>query len=639
MVSPVLSVTAQERQNSDRVIPSEESFINSATEKPKSILFPTGEPGPYIPPIVEPENQPVDMNAAPSNIVAEMDDTDIQSSILRERLPAEKGLLNASNGGFIETVWQGSSLARIEQLLSTLSAPTKSVVLEKITKKILLSAAILPSFSPVAIRAANGEQSEAVDLSQFLSFRIQKIAETGDLNSLVSFLKLLPEDSYNGTQEISDDMLMASDISSACSLARRAMDNDPDNLYWIKLLAYCQAMEGNNEGAALTIELLMERGNTDFVFFDLINKLSLKRKTEKANNAQTSEIPVPLSMGLGQLDPMKYSILSILEQPIEAESLTNTSPLILYAMSSNANIRKSDRLTVAWQSYQKGTFPMDRLLPLFNMMTFSDDEYENALSIAKMDETVMGNVLMYQAAAKQIDVMKKAELLRTIWERANLNNDLSRAAVLNEKTVNSLEPSENLFFHAHHIVRALIVAGNNTKAKEWYNFVRTAAFSGHGDATRALMDIWPLMITSGLVVADQKNNDIPWSEEILDLWWNGQMILSPEKRQDKAALFYSVAEAFDFVVPESMWQQLVGPKSAVSANNHPIPVAVWRDIIKSATEKKMGETILLCLIAANDDTFRLDPTGVSSLIRALRSVGLDNEAHDFALEMLVNNGF
>jgi len=645
------------KENSE--LPSPENK-KPARALPRSILFPAGEPGPYIPPEKKYQDQPSEgltgdlkrnisgaqgMSTAgnspknsPKNSTGP-DNFDVEAIELVETLPAAKGLLREENGGFPVTLWQGSDRARIEQLLAVLSVPSKSPVMEDLTRRLLLSAATVPGR-----RQSGGGYSapDSEDLSHFLSLRIQKISESGDLKALIAFLNILPQDSYAKDQKTSDLMLMAGDVASACLLARQAMEDNLVSAYWLKLLAYCQVMEGNGEGAGLTIEFLMEQGDTDFIFYDLINKLSLKE--------EDGEGSVSLASGLNQMNPLIYSILSVLEQPIDAQMFTDASALVLYALSGNANVNKTDRLLAGAQSYQKATLSVDKLTPLFGNISFSDDEYANAAAIAKVDETVMGDVLLYQSAAKQIRGIQKAEILKVIWDRAIMNRDLPRAANVHARTVQSLMPSEDLLFHAHHITRALLLAGNDRKARDWFNFVRTAAFNGHVDATRALVDIWPMMVVSGYV-ASSEDNDVPWSNEILDLWWNGQMVLSPDQRQGKAALFYAIAEALGLIVPEAMWQELAGPIKI--KQGHPssvaIPVAIWRSLIQSVSQKKLGETILLCLLA--DDVGRdqesqldagvsnLDPTGASAVIRALRSVGLAAEAHSLALEILANNGF
>ncbi|MCF6215225.1 MAG: hypothetical protein L3J58_03520 [Emcibacter sp.] len=642
---PVGPLMAQQDKNQEK--PSEETPVKPlknpeltpelipgdkkpARALPRSILFPAGEPGPYIPPEKSAEQTGLPLNE--TSFAISPPETDSQDSLVVEAIelvepaPAEKGLLREENGGFPVTLWQGSDRARLEQLLTVLPVPSRSPVMAGLTKKLLLSAATVPKNRPSG--DANIEQ-DPEELKQFLSLRIRKISESGDLKTLVSFLNLLPQDSYVKDQETSDLMLLAGDVSAACLLARQAMENNLSDFYWLKLLAYCQAMEGNADGAGMTIEYLMEQGDTDFIFYDLINKLSSKEEADERS--------VSLSSGLSQMDPMTYSILTVLEQPIEAEMFRQAPPLVLYALSGNPNVNKTDRLLAGAQSYQKATFSVDMLIPLLSNIRFSDDEYANAIAISKMDETVMGDVLLYQSAAKQISDIQKADVLKAIWDRAIANRDLPRAARLNSRTVQSLRPSEELLFHAHHITRALLLAGHDRKAWDWFSFVRTAAFSGHVDATRALVDIWPMMTVSG-AGASGKNNELPWSKEILDFWWNGQMVLSPDMRQGKAALFYSVAEALGLIVPEAMWQELTVPIKIEQSRALPvpIPVSIWRSLIQSVSEKKLGETILLCLLA---EAPNLDPTGASAIIRALRSMGLEAEAHSFALEILANNGF
>ena len=605
----------------------EQPAVTAADTAPKSILFPENAPGPYLPPDISPEKITAEVRTEGDRIetipeennVASID-SDVETAELVEIIPAAKGLLTEENGGFPMTLWQGSARGRVMQLLSVLSVPTKSPVMESLTRKLLLSAATVPAGS-----AFSADSGAVDDTADFLNLRIEKISQIGDLQTLVSFLKILPPESYAGSQKISDLMLMAGDVAASCELAREAVAADEPDHYWLKLLAYCQAMEGNGEGAALTIESLMEMGDTDFIFYDMINKLSPDQATE-----ETTQV---FSSGLERLDPLTYSLLSVLEQPIDARLFDGAPPLVLYALSANPNVQKEDRLKAAAQSYDTATFPTGKLIPLLGNVSFSGEEYENAIAIARSDDSLMGDVLLYQSAARQSDDLQKAEILKVIWERAIAKRDLPRAARLNARTVRSLDPAENLLFHARHITRALMLAGNHRKAGAWYDFVRTTAFTGNADATQALVDIWPMMLVSG------QNDEIPWSKEILDLWWNGQMTLPPAQRMAKAALFYALAEALGYTVPDAMWQELVRPQTM--ENSHSIPVAVWRDLIKAARQEKQGETLVLGLLASSGDggPSSLDATGASAVIRALRAAGLEVEAHELALEILANNGF
>ncbi|WP_339861455.1 hypothetical protein [Paremcibacter congregatus] len=615
-----------------------------AQHKPRSILFPSGEPGPYIP------AETTDLSKTPveqgdSNQDAgqgnSSDEPIIETMELNAVEPAAMGLIGPVEGGFTVNLWQGSERKWIEKWLGQWHVPTKSPVLAQLTERLLLSAAAVPGNTVVQTLERGVAQEDMSqeqpggtafpaaekpqDNQNFLALRIEKISETGQLENLVSFLNMLPPESYAGSHKISDLMLMSGNVATACSIARQHMEEMPVDPYWLKLLAYCQAMEGRGDSAGLTIELLMEQGNTDFVFFDLINKLSFKQDEEGIAQDRS------LSSGLSQLDPLTYSLLSVLEQPIDTKLFAEASPVVLYALASNVNVPKEERFLAAAESYRRGTYPVDKLTAHYNSLRFSAEEYENAISIARGDDSALGDALLYQAAAKQINDQYKAEMLREIWNRAVQSQDMARVARLNARTVNSLAPSDALLQHAHHISRGLLLAGNDAKAQAWFDFVRTEAYNGNSDATRALMDIWPMLILSG------EKDGIPWSREILDLWWNGQMVLSPDQRAEKAGLFYSIAEALGFNVPEELWQELTGP---LTMQAKPLPVALWRRLIAAAAEKRTGEVVLLGLMAAGEnDPWHLDPTGVSALIRALRSVGLEKEARQLGLEIMANNGF
>ncbi len=209
---------------------------------------------------------------------------------------------------------------------------------------------------------------------------------------------------------------------------------------------------------------------------------------------------------------------------------------------------------------------------------------------------------------------------------------MPRKAALNIDALSSVDPAPELINHAHHIARGLLLAKEKSRAIEWYHFARRNAAGGDAEATRALINIWPL----ALIAAEPR--EIPWSESILSLWWNGQMVLSPENRESKAALLYAIAEAFDYAVSDEKWQELI--TESRSEKQRAIPIAVWRDLIRSIGENKQGEALTLSLIAlGKDGPGGLDPVGISTIIRMLRSFGMEPEARSVAIEALVANDF
>ena len=105
-----------------------------ATKLPRSILFPSGEAGPYIPPKTPTSGIPGEVIPG-ADVKREGFDRpegdqfpEVETLELIETIPAAKGLLSQEDGGFPVSMWRGSDLKRIEQLLSVLIVPSKSPV-------------------------------------------------------------------------------------------------------------------------------------------------------------------------------------------------------------------------------------------------------------------------------------------------------------------------------------------------------------------------------------------------------------------------------------------------------------------------------------------------------------------------------
>lgn len=634
-----------------------------AEAAPKSILFPSGVPGPYFPGDDEIAISAEENLNQPLSTEPLMQNGQIAASGLEAVQPVEDrfayGTLTQRQGGLASNIWVPSTIEKIEKLLLALNLPSKSPAMNDIARKLLLTAASVPQGKPIlyaeqqnivppeAVDVTNISQPETVDkavLKQFIALRISELVEQGNLTDLVIFIQNLPEGTLEGNQQNAEIMLLGGDLVGACrmtqevrsataqprsrtsSLAMSAQnseknDND-ENLFWLKMLSFCRTLEEDNTGAQVALDMLSEEGATDFLFIDLINRLMEGGETRTAF----------MSNGLSSLDPLNYAILSLLEQPIEANLIENSSPLIISALVINPNMSTENRFQAAVKSYLSGGISTEILKNIYDLQEFSVLEYNNAVRMAEFDDRPLADALLYQAAAKQENDIIKAEILNVIWERALENDDLPRKAALNIETLRSLRPSAALINHAHHITRGLLLGGDIEGALSWYNFARRFAVNGDAEATRALINIWPLVI-----LASEKG-DIPWSNDILNLWWNGQMVLSPENRDGKAALFYALAEAFQNEVADDKWAELITENRMTNVDA--IPLGVWRDMIKSVGENKPAQAITLSLIAmGKGGPGSLDASGISSVVRLLRSFGFEQDARRVAIEALVANDF
>ena len=653
-----LNIMAQEQQNTG---------ATEAENDPASILFPAGVPSPYYPSddeIAKAANDRLEnvISNSGQNLldeVQEVENGNIDVIELEEEDGSAYGTLGPRQTGLARTIWQPSEQEKIEKLFAALTLPSTSPAMDDIARKLLLAIATAPTGEPFEVESdpqenssfSNRRRTETVQTAQpfdeellksFVNLRLEKLMERGNLQDLVSYIQNLPEGMLEPSQKNAETLMLGGDLIGACQMTvdarnvaaerERQMNRfmaqsqnngaEQEDIFWLKMLAFCRVLEGNNSGAQIAIDMLNEQGNNDFIYSDLLGRLMEDQAVRGTF----------LSRGLTSLEPLNYIILSLLDQPIDADLLEDSSPLITSALIINPNMSPENRFEAAVKSYGYGGVTADSLRNIYGLQEFTAMEYNNAMRMAEFDDRPIADALLFQAASREQNAFAKSQILDVIWERAKESNDLPRKAALNIETLSSINPSSELINHAHHIARGLILGEERGRAIEWYNFARRNAAGGDAEATRALINIWPLAIISN------GEGAIPWSDSILTLWWNGQMVLSPENRESKAALFYAIAEAFGHEVSEEKWEDLI--TESRSEDVQAIPIAVWRDLIRSVGENKPGQSLVLGLIAMGQKgPGALDPTGISTIVRMLRSFGMEREARKVAIEALVANDF
>lgn len=604
-----------------------------AEADPRSILFPADIPGPYFPEeseIVQAAEERLNLTSGELSGSLEQAEGILSSEEDVVELDDKSAYGIMSNAqGLAKNIWQPSVITKVAQLLDVLKLPSRSPVIDEIARKLVLSVSTAPTGISLdnMLMGENTEEktSETYDeelLKRFINLRTSVLIERGNLSDLVFFIQNMPKDTLEASQRNAEILLLGGDLFGACQMTTANAQRNNQDIFWSKMTVFCRIMEEDFNDAQIALDMLRERDQIDFVFLDLANKLM-----EDPDRRLTF-----MSAGLSQLDPLNYTMLSLLDQPIDAQLIKGSSPLILSAMVINSNIQAENRFQAAIESNLSGGVSTDVLKNIYDLQEFSQMEYQNAVRMAEYDERPLADVLLFQSAARQSTDIEKAEILEVIWARAAVKNDMSRKAKLNSETLKSIRPSSRMINHAHHISRGLLLAGEYDQAQEWYNFVRRSAVGGNADATRALINIWPLF-----VLADESGT-VPWSEDILNLWWNGQMVMSPENRDGRATLFYVMAEAAGYKVSEQKWSELVSNKQL--EGSLAIPYGLWREMIRAVGENKPAEAIILSLIAMGEEgPGRLDPSGLGTIVRLLRSFGLEKEARAVILESLVANDF
>ncbi|MFQ5533898.1 MAG: hypothetical protein ACE5EM_03640 [Sphingomonadales bacterium] len=595
----------------------------AATGAPVSIVPALQKPGPYL---VPPPADEVAMPGATDTVQTDAEDgsagigisefevidgEDAVAVVPLETIdPATVGLLDQQNGGFGADMWAGTSRSLVERLLPRLPAEVSSPVLQSLRRRLLLSAASVPQ----------GEASGP----GLLGLRLERLSAAGDLPGLVGILERIGPEVRDDvvSRARADVLLLSGDLAGACGEARAGVRRS-DEAYWLKVSAFCRLLDGDSAGASLAIELLIEEDVDDPLFFMLMEHLM-------AGQAEATAEPLEIGT-LVTLSPLDLGMLRASRQAVPLGAIVSAPALILRAIAASPGTPVNTRLQAADAAAGIGAVDGAVLSGIFAAFDFTEGERDNALVIAEADVGAKADALLFQMALEKSDPQEQARMLNAAGRLARRTGNYPLMARVNLAAAKAISPSPELIWSAAEISRLLLLAGEIDRVFEWYRVVRARAAEGDLDATKALLDMWPLF-----QIADPAGT-LPWSEQILGLWWQGQSVLPAQERLERGRLLFALLEGLGQEIPGDFWAQLLdGPLAEAAGTPN---MAVWRGMVAAAGHGRRAETVLLVLLALADDGItKASPTVLGSAVASLRAVGLEADARALALEAAVVRG-
>ena len=169
------------------------------------------------------------------------------------------GLFDDSSGGLGYTMWTGINRATAASLLQSVPAATSSEAARLLLRKVLLTAAPLPSGTS--------------DVS-FNALRVTKLIDAGLVDDAAD-LALKMDAPMNGEilRAQGDALLFAGRDMDACGdlTSIRLQSAEP---FWAELRAYCYALSGDMAALDLTRNVIDEQGIVDPAFLKLLAKVA-----------------------------------------------------------------------------------------------------------------------------------------------------------------------------------------------------------------------------------------------------------------------------------------------------------------------------------------------------------------------------
>ena len=517
------------------------------------------------------------------------------------------GTLERDMGGFGQEMWRGTPRSLIDNLLPQLPIAIRSPTMRDLARRLLLSTSIVPP--------RDGVESEEKSL---ISMRVEQLQAMGLIGAAAELMSVAP------TRDTDPDLLRAkvdnlflfNDLGGACNVVRR-QGNRLVEEFWQRSLVFCQALEGDVDGASLGASLLAEGGDVDDpAFFALVDVLTNGRSVTVDS--------------LTQATPLHLAMLRTANIHIPPNALDRGSPALLRAIGISPNAVRELRLDAAeWAAVMGAVLP-GRLGQVYAGAAFKAGELDNALSAADSQRNSRGRALLYQAAVVQNVPMAKAAVLQQAWRLAREDHIYPLAVRLYEPLILETPALSGLGWFAADATRALLALHREAAAQPWLNLLRQETLRDPV-AKRAADALWAIIeVASGSNVA------------VLDpaaffSWQSALRELSPESADARTTLGLAMFEALGYDVDPEYWHSLLG---TISRSNALVADPVLRRTLREASENgRVGETVLLGLLALGREGLDgADPWHLHDVLGALRKVGLETEERSLALEAMLAAG-
>jgi hypothetical protein len=633
---------------------------DQATGNPISIT-----PGPYLSPGTvledpfreEPAEVPVQSFYEDGNVFASedmsnqygnVDDSNLEFELgittgrLAEIDPATLGLFEERSGGLPYNMWDGSSYDRVVNLISILPVATPSSTMNKMSEQLLLSSASVPSRQSAKPQLSeynenfdggiySYSQTEAVpefNNNELLLARLLRISQTGKMKIFSDFMNILPQSiSIPELRELRiNTALLRGDTMSACNLAQDARAEDGAT-YWLKILTYCRAVDGDRAGVGFNVSMLQETNEAPLYFVSLIEDV-LALSEGRLRGASVVQ-----SIEAGDMTSLNMAMVNTVKAELPLHILKDIPRLFLSSMTRRADLSIDFRAEVSELAALYGVMDGRVFSEVLEVMNFTDGERDSIFLLANTDLGARVDGLLINSAMVEGDRLRKAELISTAFERSLRNKLHPALSYPLLDVVKTITPAPDLAFFAHDAGRIAIYSGDGLTAKKWYNLVLGMASAENFEASRSLVSLWPLMLMN------DQTRTIPANAEILNLWQQSLSQLPNQDQRQRIDLLYALLDVFSYDVQSQPWDMAY--ENAASNISSKMPNhAVWRDFLYSARAGRVGETLALGLLVLGDGMVsEVNISVLTSVLSVFKAMGLEAEARAIAIEAMVGSGF
>ena len=511
------------------------------------------------------------------------------------------GTITEDEGGLGYDMWAGSERNIIQNYLKNLPINKESDTAIELIKKLLLSNANVPK--------SNGE----IDL---ILIRINKLIELGDFENAKSLIDLVnKKDNEEILIKQTEINLSLNNFDLACSNIEEQRKSFKQNLFWRKVEIFCQILNGKTNKANLSLSLLKEEKNfNDENFLKIIDSLIYK---DESNDES-----------LVNLNLLNLVMTRVANINIKESYVLNDNPLLLTMIYRMPNAPIKLRIEAIEKSKKLLNLPIETIEEIYN----SYDLGEKDKKISLDDNILLGfetQAILFQMAIAEDDEEKKAKIIKKSLELASINGNFTLISKLNLNSLLEIKPSENLSWFANYAAKSLLISNNKEEAMKWYEILKKEK-DKNTELFNNFIELWVIVEFLNL-----KNKEIGYKNIS-----QNEILKSIDKfdSQNKKLVFdtlgFYILENFGVKINPQFWLTNLDNQEIESKQ---LPNSSLISLLKySSKNNKVGETILLILMALNDKNFnQLHPFFLQIVISSLNQIGLQEKAFDMVIETLI----
>jgi len=519
--------------------------------------------------------------------------------------PSAIGLIEENEGGFGLDMWRGINRGLVETLLPRLPLPTDSPTLRSLARRLLVSTARVPEGPPGPV--------------SLLSLRIERLFAAGEAEDVQQLLKVAPPQAADRILLRSrvDSLLLAGDTGNACGEFQNAAAADARESYWLKGLGFCKALAGDHAQAAFAAQLMRDAGDKeDAAYAAMLKALAGDRNAK-----------VEAMVGLTALH---FAMMQASKQKLAADALGGAAPAVLAAIAHSVGADLDVRLVAAERAVALGALKPAALAEIYKSVIFTPEELADAPNVAKKLTPSRAAALLFQVGSIQEVPLARAEALALAFKLARKRDLFAVAATVNIPAMKAIAPVPELAWFAAQIAPALYLAGEVDRGRQWFAMVQKNTNAASPDSAAAILKLLPSAFVRDAKLAEK------WDGAPLALWAGAlkELQASASDQQREALVVFTLFEAVGLAVPAAAWEPLF---AAPFAHTALVPAAhLIARLRAAAAAKDVGATVLLALLTLGSDGLELaDPVALGEIVRALRAVGLEQDARAIAFEAMV----